>query len=255
MLAAPMDFGREADAYFAWMFDVAGTWHYTDMGGGGGGWGASLDGAAGWDRDASSLRMNGVRWNGTGYVDRLTGDPVSYDEVYNNYIAPKSSTNPQDIIDILNGFNASGGLGPESPNQDNSKITQSNDPCGIDAWVMFPNRLQAELYIKDNSNCDKEKFYYINSDKSVLVGPWNDAYRTEVSPRYLQPFKNGSVIFNQKSYKVDYFVHTHPDHADPSGRDGKVYDYFNYWGIMTLIYYNGHYYNHTHINLGIYSIE
>jgi hypothetical protein len=90
MLAKAYDENDDAfDAYFYWLCD--GSMSFGNMaGGGGGGYGAGVDGAAGWDRDASSLRMNGVRWNGLGYVDRLTGDAVSYDEVYNNYIIPGS---------------------------------------------------------------------------------------------------------------------------------------------------------------------
>jgi len=114
---------------------------------------------------------------------------------------------------------------------------------------MFPNRLQAELYLKANSNCDKEKFFYINSDKSVLVGPWNDADRNTVSPRYLEPFNNGYVIFNHNPYEVDYFVHTHPDHYTPGyPRDNDVHNFFNYWGISTLIYYRNNYYYYDNKN-------
>lgn len=78
----------EFDAYFSWLCDA--SMSFGNMAGGGGGGGASLDGAAGWDRDASSSRMNGVRWNGLGYVDRLNGDAVSYNEVMLNYILPFS---------------------------------------------------------------------------------------------------------------------------------------------------------------------
>jgi hypothetical protein len=88
MLAKARDEEDDAafDAYFSWLCDA--NMSFGNMFGGGGGYGASVDGAAGWDRDASSSRMNGVRWNGLGYVDRLTGDPVSYNEVFQNYIVP-----------------------------------------------------------------------------------------------------------------------------------------------------------------------
>lgn len=35
--------------------------------------------------------MNGVRYNGLGYIDRLTVYAVSWDEVYYNYVVPNSS--------------------------------------------------------------------------------------------------------------------------------------------------------------------
>jgi RHS repeat-associated protein len=91
MLATMRDEGDAAfNDYFSWLCDA--SMSFGNMFGGGGGRGARLDGAAGWDRDASSSRMAGVRWNGLRYVDRLTYDEVSYNEVYNKYIIPNSIT-------------------------------------------------------------------------------------------------------------------------------------------------------------------
>jgi hypothetical protein len=181
------------------------------------------------------------------YTNDKTGGRVPYNEVFYNYIVPNSSKDPQDIIDLLNRFNATGGLGP--PTDGNNQITQSTDHCGVNAWVLFPNRFEAELYLKDNSNCDKEKFFYINIDKTVLVGPWNDADRTHTSPRYLLEFDNGNIIFNGESHRVEYFVHTHPDHYTPGfPNDYKVHNYFNYWNISTLIYYRENYYYYDNNN-------
>ena len=226
------------NAYLGYMTDVTGAWHLPSGGGGG-----------------SSGGTSGYYFSCGNYYDRKSGVVVKWNEVYDNYVVPYSSTDPQDIINILNNLNSTGGFGPQSPEEETNQISQSNDFCGSDKWIKFPNRLQAEIFLKANINCDKEKFFYINSDKSVIVGPWNDAYKTELSPRYLQIFNNGRVVYNHRSYKVDYFVHTQPNNPDPSRRDGKVYDYFNYWGIITLIYFKGNYYFHTHINCGTFLFE
>jgi len=141
---------------------------------------------------------------------------------------------------------------PQSPGS--GGIPNGNNNCGNNLYIMFPNRSQAERYLNSYSNCDKEKFFYITKDKTVLVGPWNDATNVTVSPRYLDRFDNGFVTDNYGvKWQVEYFVHTHPSYSSPipSGRDAAVYKYFNHWGISTLIYYNNHYYYHTSEPVGL----
>jgi hypothetical protein len=170
------------------------------------------------------------------------GNVVEYDEVYSYYIVPNSSIDPQDVIDILNSINSIGGLGPKSPNEDYSQISQSNDPCGVDAWVKFPNRLEAVLYLKDNSNCNKEKFFYITESGAAIVGPWNDATVREVSPRYRDNFHEGWLLIDNVDYHVIEFTHTHPDNHNASDEDRQNADWFGQWGVQFYILFEDHYF-------------
>jgi len=133
-------------------------------------------------------------------------------------------------------------LPPPSPSSGKA-TTRINDKCGNDFYKLCGNLSSAEKYLKDNASCNKEKFFYINTDGSVLVGPWYDASPGIVSKQYADLFKNGFVVYEQTIYKVEYFVHTHPDDPTPSNpRDLKIYNFFNDWDISTLIYFNSNYY-------------
>jgi hypothetical protein len=89
---APADFGREIDAYQNWLCDVAGSYHYTDSGGGG--WGGNVIGA---DQDyvGTVLYQSNVMFYGSydyakagAYISKYDGHTESFDEYYANKIAP-----------------------------------------------------------------------------------------------------------------------------------------------------------------------
>jgi RHS repeat-associated protein len=71
------------DAYFYWLCD--GSMSFGNMAGGGGGGGASIDGAAGWNRNASIEGMLGYRRVNGKYYDRATDEIAPWSKVYNHY--------------------------------------------------------------------------------------------------------------------------------------------------------------------------
>lgn len=76
MVCAPQELNGSIaalNACFSHMCDV--TWG-MQMAGGGGGYGASLDGAAGWNSHASTSGILGYRWEGDNRIDNATGKIV-----------------------------------------------------------------------------------------------------------------------------------------------------------------------------------
>jgi hypothetical protein len=217
--------------------------YYNGIGGYGGGYGYA-DGNGG----------GGYTYNSyLGNYQNSAGELVTFNEVNNNYIVPNASTNPQDIIDILSSLYPN-----NQPLQENnpSQTNNNSDPCGEDKWTLFPNRLQAELVINFNSTCNKEKYFYINTDGTVLLGPWKNNKWGEASG-YLDRFLLGNVLFNGMLHKVEYFVHTHPDTPRPSTNkrgqhDSWATEFFNNYNITTLIYFNGNYYYYDDNTFGLF---
>jgi RHS repeat-associated protein len=133
MLFAPAGVGDAACAYFAWMCDVAGPWHYTDMGGGGGG-GMYSSGSGGANENwvgeylyESNVKFYGYSYNtpANTYYSKYTGQVAPYSEVYNNYIAPNSevSLNGDIAQDFMRAYQA-------TSNSLNSKnLTASLNGC------------------------------------------------------------------------------------------------------------------------------
>ena len=102
---APADFGRDIDAYSSWMFNVAGSYHYTDGGGGGPSFtGADPNYAASYIYD-SNVKFYGYTYisdnteSGGQYISKFTGRPVSFEEYYANKIAPGLAEFAQAYVD------------------------------------------------------------------------------------------------------------------------------------------------------------
>jgi len=66
--------------------------------------------------------------------------------------------------------NAASGGAPLSPSSNGIPSSSTNN-CGVNSYMLFQNRAEAEKYLSKNADCDKEKFFYINKDKTVLIGP------------------------------------------------------------------------------------
>jgi len=137
------------------------------------------------------------------------------------------------------------------PNQSSNEdlLTNEFDDCGVTIYSYFKIKSAAEKFINANSDCDKEKFFYIFNNNSALVGPWKDATRTDCSPQWADKYdRKGNVIFNGLTLKVTRFVHTHPDNSDPSPADHAVHNFFMKNGgsnISTEILFGGIYYRYN----------
>jgi RHS repeat-associated protein len=133
------------------------------------------------------------------------------------------------------------GDGNDFGNDNENDNDRHDDP---NSYYMFPTIPSAEEFIHRNN--EKEMFYYITEDNQVIIGPWSDATETGTSPRYHERFNPAKkeVLYGGENYDVKYFGHTHPDwsHSAPSGEDRAIANFFNYYDVETLIYFQDNFY-------------
>lgn len=78
--------------------------------------------------------------------------------------------------------------------------------------------------------------------EKAIVGPWNDATKTHVSPRYRDPFNDGWLRIDNVNYRVNEFTHTHFNGPHSSDEDVRNATWFAQWGVEVRILFNGQYY-------------
>lgn len=221
-------------------------------GGASAGWDGSIGGGSGW-YGSGSMGGGSIYYDySTGtYKNRRGGAPVS-SEAVKNYVEMYTisvkylsfSGTRENPYMYLNAIVYS---------TDAKRVMMNPKPTGDNPnrYVLFPNRTMAEEYINRNADIyGKEIFCYILKDGKTIVGPWSDAVSTStyqhVSPRFLERFnkEDRTISFGGKRYPVDIFSHNHFFGSEASVRDMKGFEFFNYYGIIPTIYFNGSYYRY-----------